>query len=1432
MGYSRSLSSKYDDSITLFLVIKVEAPPFRFGIAVARYRHVLYVGLDVKSRRTFHIVSKMKPLPPPKPISPQNPKIFKHPLNVPSTRGILAESQGSSDAGSFAFRGSTANDSNSIIGEVRSGNLDDHIKLSSKSSPSSREIKSDKHLVNHDSSPQLVGSQLQGKSKPPLLPKPGVTCLSLQNSKPPVPKRPSFNQLAKKNVQESSTQTQNAAKRLTVASRVQEFENSEISNRNISSLHNFASLNSRDGENPIRPPRSPKHKPFAGTPFEFLSKQAVSPRQKNFSLPQNVRHIFANWENKSEVSHEELAGNQRLAKEKSCSLGRSISLSSHESSAVRSNNFGDNPKLPKPPPRRVKKKSDLSTNLSPPCENVNIPVYAVVNYELKKNRRSQVLTDSEAKNSLSEHGCSETELAAAFSLAKISQLKTEVNSVVDTQVNATETKVEDSDKNQCTVAEESVDVICGNLYLGKDLDSESQKESKDERPKDFTATSYIMEEKASCDSSLEVCNYLSECCDEDEALFRHAASCLASLLHNNKEEEDKLLDHNRPSEGKDEVISEGLCSEVVSEVCCSFAEVRGNTNRNCDHCESKDEIPAYDKELDNFQPCQIGDKVDKLTNLDLSESSQIEGENKSTKEGHCSCESIESNGQLRDFFSSKMTCGSYCSLNALEKVRSSNEDDVEFKRNQSASPPLRSKLNPLLCRGIDPSRRQSWCDGEKNESLSSVNSSGGKQSKKIKKSSSLWCDEEDVSAGHLGDQSSFEDVTMAATGDMSPVCRRFSAIFSSFGKSSKKSQKQEERAGKVISRFYCSTHEEKLDSKQETVGDIKEVCVDSELLKDKHENQLGEGSDKCQLMEDVSSLRVKECTVDLKRKSDEFGSEHLSEGSYENAPSESDNEEQLEDKLDSCLSSSQRREKKAFYIARELMTSERAFVDVLKLLCLDFQNAVIKARIEEKHQIISDEDLGKILNNLPHLLTFNEDLLRDLEDRISNWSSNPKIADIIVRKGPFLKLYTSYFINFETQCQLLDVNCENNPRFAKVLRDFEVSPRCQKLAVKHYMLKPIQRVPQYRLLLEDYLAHLEPTSDDYSDTQIALKIVCDVADHANRSMKQGLNDCLLYATYDIPGSLKVNYELPLSGMRVEIPAAEDYTNEFSIISVTRSFTLSASSEQERSEWVQTLRNAIDDHTSRQLSFLQVLAQDGSKQMDSFQLGTAAPVWIQDCRVTMCQLCTAEFTVTFRRHHCRACGKVVCRICSANKAPLQYMKFQTARVCDECYQSLLKDFDENEKNIREAIQHEICSPDFDNTAQAFKTVRASFKKLIPTAGRKVKRYIPQRLKEVCANDAGSQMSGWLHWRDHKSWKKNWFVLKQQVLYVYKASEDIVALKSIPILGCEADSLKDDLDEAACGFILTHKGKNYLEFQADNLNSSKRWISAMQEATVLK
>jgi len=54
-----------------------------------------------------------------------------------------------------------------------------------------------------------------------------------------------------------------------------------------------------------------------------------------------------------------------------------------------------------------------------------------------------------------------------------------------------------------------------------------------------------------------------------------------------------------------------------------------------------------------------------------------------------------------------------------------------------------------------------------------------------------------------------------------------------------------------------------------------------------------------------------------------------------------------------------------------------------------------------------------------------------------------------------------------------------------------------------------------------------------------------------------------------------------------------------------------------------------------------------------------------------------------------------------------------------------------------------------------------------------------------------MSGWLQRRSRRSWKRLWFVLKEQVLYVYKASEDVVALEGIPVLGYTVETMKEVL-----------------------------------------
>ena len=185
-----------------------------------------------------------------------------------------------------------------------------------------------------------------------------------------------------------------------------------------------------------------------------------------------------------------------------------------------------------------------------------------------------------------------------------------------------------------------------------------------------------------------------------------------------------------------------------------------------------------------------------------------------------------------------------------------------------------------------------------------------------------------------------------------------------------------------------------------------------------------------------------------------------------------------------------------------------------------------------------------------------------------------------------------------------------------------------------------------------------------------------------------LSDCLLYTTYSgswsgtDTTSLRVSYQIPLSTLCVRLPpnnsigsSSEEMATELHLTSTVRSFCVRANSIRERNSWLDALNTAIEDHNSRKATFVNNNSCN-STTSDNYQrieckMGMAPPIWVPDRRVTMCQKCTIEFTVLVRRHHCRACGQVVCSTCSGNKAPLKYMDFDAARVCDTCYEALEK-----------------------------------------------------------------------------------------------------------------------------------------------------------------
>ncbi|XP_016108863.1 FYVE, RhoGEF and PH domain-containing protein 6-like [Sinocyclocheilus grahami] len=545
---------------------------------------------------------------------------------------------------------------------------------------------------------------------------------------------------------------------------------------------------------------------------------------------------------------------------------------------------------------------------------------------------------------------------------------------------------------------------------------------------------------------------------------------------------------------------------------------------------------------------------------------------------------------------------------------------------------------------------------------------------------------------------------------------------------------------------------------------------------------------------------------------------------------------------------------KVVHIAMEIKSSEKVFVDVLKLLHIDFRDAVAKATRASGKPLVEEKVLNQILYYLPQLYELNKDLLKELEERVAHWSDHQRLADIFVQKGPYLKMYSTYIREFDRNVALLDEQCRKNPPFANVVRQFEVG-----VCVRVHLVHEKQRIPQFQLIfmsLSDYLKNLPEDSSDYKDTQTALSVVKEVANHANDIMKQGdnfqklmqvqyslnghheivqpgrvflkegtlmklsrkvmqprmfflFNDILLYTTPVQSGQYKVNSMLSLAGMKVSKPTQEAYQNELNIESVERSFILSANSATERDEWLEAITKAIDDYTRKKISFFSSRSQElEGISDDGLPLGSKAPIWIPDLRTTMCMICTCEFTLTWRRHHCRACGKVVCQACSSNKYYLEYLKNQLARVCDHCYIKLQHKGDQSSVSV---------SPSGRSSSFAF--------------SRKQKK-IPSALKEVSANTENSSMSGYLQRSkgQKKPWKRLWFVIKNKVLYTYAASEDVAALESQPLLGF---FLREEKTGPAqkLQFKLYHKNTFYYIFRAEDIPTAQRWIEAFQEAMIL-
>ncbi|XP_003226529.3 FYVE, RhoGEF and PH domain-containing protein 2 isoform X1 [Anolis carolinensis] len=535
-------------------------------------------------------------------------------------------------------------------------------------------------------------------------------------------------------------------------------------------------------------------------------------------------------------------------------------------------------------------------------------------------------------------------------------------------------------------------------------------------------------------------------------------------------------------------------------------------------------------------------------------------------------------------------------------------------------------------------------------------------------------------------------------------------------------------------------------------------------------------------------------------------------------------------------------------IALELLDTERAYVNRLHLLDQVFLVELLKEARNAK--AFPEEVVKMIFSNISSIYNFHARFfLPELQKRIENWNTNPRIGDIILKVAPFLKMYSEYVKNFDKAVELITTWSEKSLPFQELISRIQKEEICANLTLQHHMLEPIQRIPRYELLLKDYIRKLPLESPDQEDAQKALEMIFtaakhsnaaiaemerlqnlwevyhrlgledDIVDPSNELIKEGpiqkisfrhnsttekymflFNNLLIYCVpkvIQVGAEFQVRSRIDVEGMKVRELNDVEFPHAFLLSGKQRTLELRARSQDEMDAWIKAFQSAIDKKEKRNESFKAAIQRPEAETRDlnkcqPEELGNRAPQWVRDKLVTMCMRCKDPFNaITRRRHHCRACGYVVCGRCSNYKAELQYDKNGPKRVCVECYTFLTGHFLHDKqcgkhKGILEKGSAEISG----------QSLMCSFLQLLDKNG--------------------------------KGSKKGWFVIPQDdplVLYIYAAPQDVKAHTSIPLLGYHVKEMPPS--DARHVFQLV-QSKQVYTLAAETEDLKQRWMKAIAQS----
>ncbi|XP_064195621.1 pleckstrin homology domain-containing family G member 3-like isoform X2 [Anguilla rostrata] len=175
-------------------------------------------------------------------------------------------------------------------------------------------------------------------------------------------------------------------------------------------------------------------------------------------------------------------------------------------------------------------------------------------------------------------------------------------------------------------------------------------------------------------------------------------------------------------------------------------------------------------------------------------------------------------------------------------------------------------------------------------------------------------------------------------------------------------------------------------------------------------------------------------------------------------------------------------------VVMEILETERMYVRDLRSIVEDYLAHII----DTGDLPIRPEQVCALFGNIEDIYEFNSELLQSL-DLCEN--DPVAIARCFVLKSEYFEIYTQYCTNYPNSVAAL-TDCMRNKTLAKFFRDRQASLK-RSLPLGSYLLKPVQRILKYHLLLQEIAKHFDPEEEGYDVVEEAIYTMTGVAWYIN-----------------------------------------------------------------------------------------------------------------------------------------------------------------------------------------------------------------------------------------------------------------------------------------------------------------------------------------------